>query len=89
MKKRLAGTLPIPVERALGELGADIRNARTRRRIPTALLAEHVGLTRGTLVRIEHGDPGTSMGAYASVLFVLGLIDHLARLAKPGHDRSG
>lgn len=31
---------PLPVQRALRMLGSDIRDARRRRRIPTALLAE-------------------------------------------------
>jgi transcriptional regulator with XRE-family HTH domain len=89
MRNRSAGKLPIPVERALRELGADIRDARRRRRIPTTLLAERAGVSRTTLGKVENGDPGTSAGAYATVLFVLGLIDRLAGLADPGQDRIG
>jgi transcriptional regulator with XRE-family HTH domain len=73
----------------LRKLGADIRDARRRRRIPTTLLAERAGVSRTTLGRIEKGDPGTSVGAYATVLFVLGMIDRLAALADPGQDRIG
>jgi transcriptional regulator with XRE-family HTH domain len=89
MKTPSIGKLPIPVQRALRTLGADIRDARRRRRIPTALLAERAGLSRTTLGRVEKGDPGTSAGAYATVLFVLGLIDRLASLADAGEDRVG
>lgn len=54
--------LPIPAKRALDKLGADIRDARRRRRIPTALMAERAGISRMTLNKIENGDPGVSMG---------------------------
>ena len=89
MTIRSAGNLPIPVERALRKLGADIRDARRRRRIPTTLLAERASVSRTTLGKVENGDPGTSAGAYATVLFVLGMIDRLADLADAGQDRVG
>jgi transcriptional regulator with XRE-family HTH domain len=89
MKTRLAGSLPLPAQRALRELGADIRNARRRRRIPTLLLAERAGLSRATLAKVQKGDPGTSIGAFARVLFVLGMIERLAALADPGQDSVG
>jgi len=48
-----------------------------------------VCVSRTTLGKVENGDPGTSAGAYATVLFVLGMIDRLADLADPGQDRIG
>jgi transcriptional regulator with XRE-family HTH domain len=81
--------LTIPVKRALHKLGGDIRDARRRRRIPMALLAERSRVSRTTLSRVEKGDPGTSMGVYATVLFVLGMTDRLADLADPRHDSIG
>ena len=54
-----------------------------------ALLAERARLSRTTLTKVEKGDPGTSMGVYATVLFVLGMTDRLADLADPRHDRVG
>jgi transcriptional regulator with XRE-family HTH domain len=89
MKTQPVRARPIPVERALRALGSDIRDARRRRRIPTTLLAERAGLSRTTLARVEKGDPSTTVGSYATVLFVLGLIDRLASLADPGQDRIG
>ena len=88
MKIRSSMGLAIPVKRALHKLGADIRDARCRRRIPTALLAER-RVSRTTLTKVEKGDPGTSMGVYATVLFVLGMTDRLADLADPRHDSVG
>ena len=80
---------PIPVQRALRKLGQDIRNARRRRRIPTALLAERASISRTTLVKVEKGEPGVSLGIYATIIFVLGMIDRLADLADVLHDELG
>ncbi len=81
--------MPIPVRRALQALGGDIRDARLRRRIPTAVMAERASISRMTLNKIEKGDPGVSMGSYATVLFVLGLTDRLAAVADPRADTLG
>jgi len=81
--------LPIPIKRALHALGGDIRNARRRRRIPSALLAERASISRTTLVKVEKGDPGVSIGVYASVLMSLGMIERLASLADAKHDEIG
>jgi transcriptional regulator with XRE-family HTH domain len=80
---------PFPVIRALRKLGADIRDARRRRRIPVSILAERASISRTTLNRIEKGDPGASLGNYAAVLFALGMVDRLADIADPRHDTVG
>ena len=81
--------LPIPVRKALQKLGADIRDARLRRRISTAIMAQRAFLSRMTLHRLERGDPSVSMGNYATVLFVLGMTDRLGELADVRFDRLG
>jgi transcriptional regulator with XRE-family HTH domain len=81
--------VPIPVVRALRKLGHDIRDARRRRRIPVAILAERASIGRMTLNRIEKGDPRASLGAYATVLFALGMVGRLADVADPKHDAVG
>jgi transcriptional regulator with XRE-family HTH domain len=81
--------LPIPVIRALRKLGHDIRDARRRRRIPVAIMAERASIGRMTLNRVEKGDPRVSAGAYATVLFALGMADRLADVADPRHDTVG
>lgn len=80
---------PIPVKRALKKLGQDLRNARKRRRIPMHLAAERASISRATLGKIEKGDEGVSLGAYARILFVLGMIDRLAELADSASDELG
>ena len=89
MAGKSQATLPIPVRRALRKLGADIRDARRRRRIPTAVMSERALISRMTLNKVEKGDPGVSLGIYATVLFVLGMTDRLAELADARHDAVG
>jgi transcriptional regulator with XRE-family HTH domain len=81
--------LPLPVKRALTKLGADIRSARLRRRIPTTVMAERAFITRVTLYKIERGDPTVSLGAYAVVLFILGLTQRIGELADARNDERG
>lgn len=80
---------PIPVRTALKKLGRDLRDARKRRRIPMRLAAERAAISRATLTKIEKGDGGVSLGAYAKVLFVFGLIRRLAELVDPAFDILG
>lgn len=87
MKKTL--NLPIPVIRALNKLGQDINDARRRRRITIELMAERANLSRATVGKIERGDPSTSIGGYASVLFVLGMESRLNDLVDSSHDLIG
>src|SRR5262245_51963412 len=82
-------SLPLPATRALRKLGADLRDARRRRRIPVALMAQRTSISRTTLSKIESGAPGVSMGAYAAVLFVLGLCERVGDLAAPATDVLG
>jgi hypothetical protein len=90
MKKiRSASGSPIPVKRALNKLGHDLRDARRRRRIPVAILAQRASISRMTLRKVETGNPGVSLGTYATVLFVLGRIDRLVDLADPRNDAVG
>jgi hypothetical protein len=88
-KRRSSLSTPIPVTRALRKLGHDIRDARRRRRIPVAILAQRASISRTTLNKVEKGDPGVSVGAYATVLFVLGMVDRLADVADAKNDAAG
>lgn len=53
------------------------------------VMAERAFISRKTLGRVERGDPGVSLGIYASVLFVLGMVDRIASLVDPATDRLG
>ena len=53
------------------------------------LAADRAGISRATLSKIENGDEGVSLGAYAKILFILGMIQRLAELADPAFDILG
>jgi len=81
--------LPLPVKRALRKLGQDIKDARRRRRIPVSIAAQRASISKNTLLNIEKGDPAVGIGLYASVLFVLGLVERLADIADLKSDAVG
>src|SRR5690349_19625578 len=68
-------------EKALKKLGENIRLARLRRKLSTEQIAERAGISRPTLWGIEKGSGKVTMGAYAQVLFVLGLENELSEIA--------
>ena len=89
-KKSLStSTLPVAARKALAKLGADITVTRKKRRISTVSMAERAFLSRSTLARIEKWDPTVSMGAYLSVLAILGLVTHLGQVADRTNDTLG
>ena len=77
------------VRRALRKLGADIHDARRRRRLPMAVVAERAFTSRSTLQRIEAGDASVGIGIYASVLQALGLLEGLGDIADIANDSVG
>ncbi len=46
-------------------------------------------MTRATLHKLEKGEPGVAMGIYATVLFVLGMLDRLGEVAEASRDQVG
>lgn len=82
------GLAPAAVE-ALRTLGENLRVARTRRGLTMEEMASRMFVSRQTLARLEKGDPGVSVGALASALWVLGLQDAVRKLAAPASDEVG
>jgi transcriptional regulator with XRE-family HTH domain len=70
-------------------VGRNIALARKRRRLRLADVAEKAGLTIPTLRAVESGNLGTSIGAYISVLWALGLEDGLLPIAALEFDHEG
>ena len=77
------------VRRALRKLGADLHDARRRRRLPMAVVAQRAFTSRSTLQKVEAGDTNVSVGIYAGVLQALGLLGGLSQLADIGNDSVG
>src|SRR4051812_2573218 len=75
--------IPSPsLQRRLTAVGENLRLARLRRKLSATQVAERAGITRPTLRAIERGDPSVSFGAYANVLFCLGLEHDLEAFAR-------
>ena len=89
MKSQAPSTLPRAARHALVKLGQDITVARKKRRISTVSMAERAFISRSTLAKIEKGDPTASIGAYVTVLAILGLVDGVGELADRGKDVLG
>jgi DNA-binding XRE family transcriptional regulator len=53
------------------------------------MMAERVGVSKSTYLRVEKGDPTVSMGVYAMVIFVLGLGTPFEELVAPRRDEEG
>ena len=89
MKSHSINTLPRAARQALIKLGEDITIARKKRRISTISMAERAFISRGTLYKAEKGDPTVSMGVYATVLAILGLVEGLGQVADRRDDILG
>ncbi|MCK5373813.1 MAG: helix-turn-helix transcriptional regulator [Alphaproteobacteria bacterium] len=79
---RKTAPLSPALEDILKTLGENIKLARLRRKITTTMLAERAGMSRVTLRKVENGESSTTLGAYASVLFCLGLEQDLLLIGK-------
>lgn len=85
----MAKPLTPSAARALRALGRDLRIARKKRRMPMADFAERMGVSLGTLTRLEKGEPGVSLGAFAMALLVLGELRRLDEFLDVSRDDTG
>ena len=74
MKKKHIVIMP-QTEAILAQMGEQIKLARKRRRLSTALVAERAGISRATLWAVEKGASSVAIGAYAAVLHALNYMD--------------
>jgi transcriptional regulator with XRE-family HTH domain len=79
---RKTAPLPPTLQDILKTVGENIKLARLRRKITSVMLAERAGMNRVTLAKVENGDSAVTLGAYASVLFCLGLEKDLLLLGQ-------
>ena len=73
MRSRALAQLPKPVADDLARLGEIIRDARGRRGLTQADLAERLRLSPTTVRAAEQGDPAVAAGILASLLWTLGI----------------
>ena len=74
------------VEESVRTLGANLKAARLRRRLPQSVVAERAGISLNTLSKLENGDCGIAIGNVASVLQALGLGTPFSDVAAAGDD---
>ena len=68
-------------EDKLRKMGQRIKKARLRRNISAESISKEAGIGESTFYAIEHGVSTVSLGAYAAVLFTLGLDNDLDVIA--------
>ena len=73
-------------QRALREMGDNLKTARLKRRIAIKDFANRVGVSDRTIMRLEKGDHGVSTGTLAMACLVLGEIDRVSVLLDPASD---
>ena len=89
MRSAIVDILPAHVRRSLQQMGSDIGLARRKRGLTVQMVAERISVSRGTYLRLEHGDPRVALGVYAMTLYVFGLGTPLAELVDPSRDDRG
>ncbi|MBU2961891.1 helix-turn-helix domain-containing protein [Citreicella sp. C3M06] len=77
------------IQHGLSKLGKDMALARRARKLSTVDMAERMGVDRGTLRRLEKGDPGVSLNTLAMALHALGMLDRIIDLADRASDDIG
>jgi len=81
--------LPLPVDRALKKLGADLSLARRRRNLTQAMMAERLGTSIITVRRMEAGHPGTALQYLARAMQVFGELEKISDLLDSAQDTVG
>lgn len=79
--------LPPAAAQALRALGEHLALARVRRRQSQRVWAQRLGVSAPTVIRLERGDAGASLGLLATALWLIGRIEALPQLADPAQDR--
>jgi len=89
MERIEAPSLAPEIRSRLAGLGARIRDARLHRKLRQVDLAERAGVSRSTIEAIERGSAHTAIGAYARVLWLMGLDREIDLVADPALDQEG
>lgn len=83
MAKNDTRPIPIPVQRALRQLGEDIVTWRKLQRLTAAQVADRAGVDVKTLRSLEHGEGSTSLENTLRVARAVGVLDKLAAALDP------
>ncbi|WP_235861538.1 helix-turn-helix domain-containing protein [Tersicoccus phoenicis] len=72
-----------PVLRAAADIGQQLTTWRKLLGLTAEQVADRGGISRDTLRRIEHGDPGVNFAAVLSVARGLGVLDAIVTATDP------
>ncbi|WNM23515.1 helix-turn-helix domain-containing protein [Demequina capsici] len=82
MATRTSSAAPLPVRRALTQMGEDLATWRRLRHLTVAEVADRAGIGTSTVIRLEHGE-GASLANTLAVARALGVLDLIARSLDP------
>jgi transcriptional regulator with XRE-family HTH domain len=88
-RNQLFKAQPYPVERALGQVGRNLRTARIRRKQTIAEVAEKIGTGTRAVRDAESGKASTGIAVYAALLWAYDLLQPFEDLANPLKDEQG
>ncbi len=76
-------------QRALRQLGTNVKQARLKRRMALQDLADRASVSKRTIARLENGESGVSVGALAMICLVLGELERIELFLDPSSDDTG
>lgn len=80
---------PYPVDKAIKNLGANLRIARLSRNLAIQDVADKIGTGPRAVADAEKGKPSTGIAVYVALLWTFGLLGQFAELAAPDRDEEG
>lgn len=84
-----ANTISPNAKQALEILGKNLKMSRLKRRISVKGFGERVGVSESTVIRLEKGDHGVSVGTLAMACLVLGELERISDFLDPASDNTG
>lgn len=83
MPARSTTSTPLPVRRALRDLGGQVTAWRKLRGLTQNQVADRAGIDRKSVMRVERGDGAVSLEVTLRVLHVLGVLDPAVKALDP------
>lgn len=88
-KNVLSQAPPYAVERAIKQVGANLRTARLRRNLTIEDMAIKIGTGPRAVSDAEQGKITTGIAVYTALLWAYDLLDPMEQLADPATDETG
>jgi len=88
-RNQLFAAPPYEVERALRQLGQNLRQARIRRNVSLEEMAAKIGVHRHALADAEKGKATSGVAIYVALLWAMGMVEQVSSLADPHQDEEG